>query len=47
LPFLETLSQHTVRELESETLRRHAALAHNLSANAAWSSFEFQPVGFE
>jgi beta-N-acetylhexosaminidase len=45
--FLATLPQHTVSELPAETLARHAALAHTLAANAPWSSFRFDPVGFD
>lgn len=45
--FLATLPQHPVREIPAETLARHAALAQTLAAHAPWSSFAFNPVGFD
>jgi beta-N-acetylhexosaminidase len=45
--FLATLPQHAVREIPAETLARHAALAQTFAAHAPWSSFAFNPVGFD
>jgi beta-N-acetylhexosaminidase len=44
---LGTLPQYPVRELGASDLKRHAALAETLAKNAAWSSFIFNPQGFE
>jgi len=45
--FVANLPQHSVSELDSATLARHAAVAKDLAANAPWSDFQFNPVGFD
>lgn len=45
--FLNNLPQYPVQRLAPEVLMRHADLATQLSNNAAWSTFHFNPVGFD
>jgi len=45
--FLSALPQYTVSELDQKTLNVHQALAAELATNTAWSTFDFNPVGFD
>lgn len=45
--FLSSLPQYAVTELDQKTLDIHHALAATLATNAAWSTFDFNPVGFD
>lgn len=45
--FLDNLPQYPVQQLAPEVLARHADLAQELAKNAAWSTFQFNPVGFD
>lgn len=47
LKLLSKLATHTPRELDQSELTQHAALASQLARNAPWSSFKFNPAGFE
>ena len=45
--FLASLPQYPVSEISQKTLEVHQALAAELATNTAWSSFDFNPVGFD
>jgi beta-N-acetylhexosaminidase len=45
--FLASLAQPQVSKLSTDILAKNSALANTLAANAPWSSFRFNPVGFE
>jgi beta-N-acetylhexosaminidase len=45
--FLSSLPQYSVMELDQKTLNAHQALAAELATNSAWSTFDFNPVGFD
>ena len=45
--FLSALPQYPVTALDQKTLDAHHALAAELATNSAWSTFDFNPVGFD
>lgn len=45
--FVQTVPQHQVTELDQQTLAAHAKLAADLAAKSPWSTFQFNPVGFD
>jgi beta-glucosidase-like glycosyl hydrolase len=45
--FLCSLPQYPVTALDQKTLDSHQALAAELATNSAWSTFDFNPVGFD
>jgi beta-N-acetylhexosaminidase len=45
--FLSSLPQYSVSELDQKTLDAHHALAATLAKNTAWSTFDFNPIGFD
>ncbi len=45
--FLSSLPQYSVTPLDQKTLDAHQALAAELATNSAWSTFDFNPVGFD
>ncbi len=45
--FVQTLPQYPVGEIDQQTFAAHANLAAELAAKSAWSSFQFNPIGFD